>query len=101
MKNLYFEVKDHEIECVKRTVTDGCSDTRVCCIFSKEWNGYNKVAKFTRGDIEFEPQLLDDDSCYIPKDAVDAGWFRMAIIGAKMDDNVQSYLETETIIVYI
>lgn len=105
MKNLYFEVKGSQIECVKRKITDEepmeKSDTRAWFHFSKEWDDSIKVAKFTRGDLEFKPQMIDsENSCYISEDAVKSGWFRLKVIGSPVAD-MAIYLETENIIVYI
>ncbi len=107
MKNLYFEVNGSEICCVSRKITDDVSpaenlDTKVWFRFSKEWDDLTKVIKLTRGGIEFEPQVINDENfCYIPEDAVKSGWFRLKVIGAMRVDDGESHIETDTIIVYI
>lgn len=64
--------------------------------FSKEWNDVVKVAKFTRGDIEFTPKVLDHGTtCIIPHDAMNGKFFRLCIIGRSLEKELQ----TNTIIV--
>ena len=51
-------------------------------LFSKEWDNYVKVASFSRGDIELEPQILKNGTrCTIPASVDEGTFFRLHIIG--------------------
>lgn len=53
--------------------------------FSKEWNGYVKVASFSSAlGEEFEPQMLRDGmSCTIPSEALNRRKFKIMVMGKK------------------
>lgn len=53
-------------------------------VFSPEWEDAVKVAAFwSMLDKEYEPQLLDNDSCNIPQDALSRASFKIQVIGKK------------------
>lgn len=52
--------------------------------FSDEWNNTVKVvAFFSMLDAEYEPQVLVDNSCKIPKEALSRAAFKIQVIGKK------------------
>lgn len=63
------------------------STLRLVFSFSEDWDGYAKVAGFSRAGKELEPKiLLHGTICEIPYEALCGNFFRMAIIGKKGND---------------
>ena len=59
--------------------------------FSEEWDGYVKVAGFSRAGKELEPKvLLYGTTCEIPYEALRGTFFRMSIIGKKGTNKKQT-----------
>ena len=57
--------------------------------FSNEWDGMVKVVSFTRGDQEFEPQVLrNGTTCVVPKEVMDGNWFRYQILGKRGNERM-------------
>lgn len=53
-------------------------------IFSKEWDNTVKVAAFwSMLDNEYEPQVLHDNSCIIPAEALARASFKVQVLGRK------------------
>lgn len=66
--------------------------------FSNEWDKMIKVAGFSRGDIEFEPQALTHGKkCTIPREALERNFFRVFVVGK----NSETMLKTNEIIVTV
>lgn len=66
--------------------------------FSDEWDKMIKVAGFSRGDIEFEPQALTyGKKCTIPREALEGNFFRVFVVGK----NSETMLKTNEIIVTV
>ena len=66
--------------------------------FSDEWDKMIKVAGFSRGDIEFEPQALTHGKkCTIPREALEGNFFRVFVVGK----NSETMLKTNEIIVTV
>lgn len=66
--------------------------------FSDEWDKMIKVAGFSRGDIEFEPQaLIHGKSCRVPQEAMSGNFFRVFVVGK----NSKTMLKTNEMIVTI
>ena len=59
------------------------SNIRAEFVFSPEWRSRTKVAAFwSMLNTEYEPQLLDEDNtCLIPKEALDKPAFKVQILG--------------------
>lgn len=94
-----FYVEDNKLRCSEHNFLKG-DDQIIKARFSfpEKWNKAVKVAKFTHGDIEFEPQVLQYGSeCYIPEEAIKSKWFRLEIIGKTTSEK----LKTNTLIVYL
>ena len=50
--------------------------------FSKDWDGFVKVAGFERSNVEFTPKvLIYGYTCEIPKEAFDGTFFRLYVMG--------------------
>lgn len=50
--------------------------------FSADWNSMAKVAKFTRGNEELTPCILQHGTtCVIPTEVMSGTYFRMSVIG--------------------
>ena len=85
MRTLKFNVKDQTI--TKDPESDFKQlhkETAVQAVFSfsEDWDGYVKVASFTRAEKELEPKiLLHGTTCDIPYEALRGSFFRMSIIG--------------------
>ena len=59
-------------------------DVRAKFIFSSEWKNSVKVAAFwSMLDAEYEPQILADDSCMIPTEALSRASFKIQVLGKK------------------
>ena len=53
-------------------------------VFSNEWENTVKVAAFwSMLDSEYEPQLLEDDCCIIPEEALSRASFKIQVFGKK------------------
>lgn len=66
--------------------------------FSKEWDGFARVVSFSRGNNEYNPQvLLRGYICEIPKEALNGSFFRMQVIGK----NGPKKMETKDFIVMV
>jgi hypothetical protein len=54
-------------------------------VFSKEWNGFVKVAGFlSKDDKEFPPCVLSNENeCYIPTEALKYHEFKIVLYGKK------------------
>lgn len=51
--------------------------------FSDEWNKYVRIAEFTSGNNEYQPQFIDiNSSCIIPSDALSRPAFNIRVIGS-------------------
>lgn len=59
-------------------------------IFSKDWNGYAKIAAFSSPmGTEYEPQILKDGrTCIIPAEALVRRKFKVQVQGKGLDGNV-------------
>ncbi len=103
MHRLFFNVNESELSMNPQSNRPGVSkswvnntDVLAEFTFSKEWDDTVKVAKFTRGDTEFTPKVLDHGSvCTIPTEALDGNFFRLCIIGKSNSKEIK----TNTIIV--
>lgn len=61
-------------------------DVRAEFIFSSEWENAVKVAAFwSMLDTEYEPQVVRDDKCNIPKDALNRASFKIQLLGKKYE----------------
>ena len=59
--------------------------------FSNEWDGMVKVVSFTRGDQEFEPQVLrNGTTCVVPKEVMDGNWCRYQILGKRGNERMST-----------
>lgn len=48
--------------------------------FSSDWDNSVKVAQFSKGNTEYDPQILEHGiTCVIPKEVLDGGFFRIAV----------------------
>ena len=66
-------------------------DVTLQFIFSKEWDSMVKVAGFTRGANEFDPQpLLHGSSCIVPKEALKGSFFRLYVLGKAGEERLQT-----------
>ena len=56
-------------------------------IFSKEWDGYTKVAAFFSNlGHEYEPQIIQRNmTCKIPVEALQRGIFKVQVVGQRKD----------------
>lgn len=60
--------------------------------FSSDWDNAVKVVRFSKGDTEYDPQILEHGvTCVIPKEALDGGFFRIAVLGK---NRIGTYLRT-------
>jgi hypothetical protein len=61
-------------------------------IFSKEWDGFFKVAAFYSVlGTEYPPQVLEDGkTCLIPEEALKKRFFRIQIIGRKLETRLKT-----------
>lgn len=61
-------------------------------IFSKEWDGFFKVAAFYSAlGTEYPPQVLEDGkTCLIPEEALKKRFFRIQIIGRKLETRLKT-----------
>lgn len=59
-------------------------DVRAEFTFSNDWYNKKKVAAFwsIRG-AEYEPQVLQDNACMIPPEALDRAAFKIQVLGKK------------------
>lgn len=54
--------------------------------FSNEWDNTVKVAAFWSVlDSEYEPQVLDNDCCIIPSEALSRASFKIQVLGKKIN----------------
>lgn len=103
MHRLLFNVNENKLSIDPQSDSTGISklwknntDVLAEFKFSSEWDDTVKVAKFTRGDTEFTPKVLDHGSvCAIPFEAMNSKFFRLCIIGKSNSKE----LKTNTIIV--
>lgn len=59
-------------------------DVRAEFIFSSEWKKTVKVAAFwSMLDTEYEPQVINGDSCMIPEEALSRASFKIQVLGKK------------------
>ena len=59
-------------------------DVRAEFIFSSEWKKSVKVAAFwSMLDTEYEPQVINGDSCTIPEEALSRASFKIQVLGKK------------------
>lgn len=74
-------------------------EVRAEFIFSNEWKDTIKVASFwSMLDAEYEPQLLDNDSCIIPREALSRASFKVQVLGKKIKSAYdQSILSTNKV----
>lgn len=64
--------------------------------FSSEWDGFTKVAGFSKGGKELEPRyLINGNTFEVPREAFKGPFFRMYIVGKRGDEK----LKTKTTIV--
>ena len=67
-------------------------DVKAEFVFSKEWDNMVKVVAFwSILDNEYEPQVLIDNCCSIPKEALSRASFRIQVLGRK---NKPSFTKT-------
>lgn len=60
-------------------------------VFSPEWNNRVKVAAFWSVlNTEYPPQLIEDDSCAIPVEALARPVFKMQILGKYKNHNYKT-----------
>lgn len=53
-------------------------------VFSSEWENATKVAAFwSMLDKEYEPQVIDDETCIIPSEALTRASFKIQVFGKK------------------
>lgn len=82
MQTLHFEVKDQTITQPPGQTVYRDDQTKLQFSFSEDWDGFVRVAGFSRGTEEFEPQaLLHGTTCEIPSKALEGSFFRMYVIG--------------------
>ena len=61
-------------------------DVRAEFIFSSEWENSVQVAAFwSMLDTEYEPQVVRDGKCNIPKDALNRASFKVQLLGKKYE----------------
>ena len=61
-------------------------DVRAEFILSSEWEKTVRVAAFwSMLDTEYEPQVVQDGGCNIPKDALNRASFRIQLLGKKYE----------------
>lgn len=49
--------------------------------FSSDWDNAVKVAQFSKGNTEYDPQILEHGiTCVIPKEVLDGGFFQNCCI---------------------
>ena len=66
------------------TLHSGDTDVQAEFVFSSEWDGMAKVAKFMRGDTEFEPQIqMHGVACGIPDKALTGNFLRISVLGKR------------------
>lgn len=59
--------------------------------FSSEWNNMVKVAAFWSVlDKEYEPQVIEDDSCIIPSEALLKPSFKIQVLGKKGNERIDT-----------
>lgn len=52
--------------------------------FDENWDGYVKVLKFTRGNVELEPKvLINGYACEVPYKALNGTFLRLSVLGKK------------------
>lgn len=63
------------------------SDIRAEFVFSPEWKNKVKVAAFwSTLDKEYEPQVIEEDACNIPVEALDKASFKIQVLGKRSRD---------------
>lgn len=63
------------------------SDIRAEFVFSPEWKNKVKVAAFwSTLDKEYEPQVIEEDTCNIPVEALDKASFKIQVFGKRHQD---------------
>lgn len=89
MRTLRFIVDDETIKNDPSCNFDGLfpgrnPDIKAEFMFSKEWDNTVKVAAFWSVlDNEYEPQVLIDNCCNIPKEALARASFKIQVLGRK------------------
>lgn len=54
--------------------------------FSPEWKNCVRVVGFwSRMGVEYPPQALSDNACYIPAEALESKYFKIQVIGKRKD----------------
>lgn len=85
MKRATFNVNDQSISFDKEHSTSDIHQgdiVEAVFTFSADWNGMAKVAKFTRGNEELTPCILQHGTtCIIPTGVMSGTYFRMSVIG--------------------
>lgn len=85
MKKAVFNVNNQSISFDKENSTSDIHQgdlVEVVFTFSADWNGMAKVAKFTRGNEELTPCILQHGTtCVIPTEVMSGTYFRMSVIG--------------------
>lgn len=65
--------------------------------FSNEWKTKVKVAAFwSTLDAEYDPQILENDACVIPQDALNRPTFKIQVLGKRG----KTFLSTNKLTVY-
>lgn len=63
------------------------SDIRAEFVFSPEWKNKVKVAAFwSTLDKEYDPQVIEEDACSIPVEALDKASFKIQVLGKRSRD---------------
>ena len=85
MRHLYFNVSK---DIIKKDETCDFSNLRnetevmLHFSFSEDWDGYVKVAGFTKGKNEYAPKVLQGGTtCSLPFEALQGTFLRMRILG--------------------
>ena len=59
--------------------------------FSSDWDNKTKVAAFwSIIGAEYEPQVLQDNTCMIPPEALDRSAFKIQVLGKKGNSNIST-----------
>ena len=66
-------------------------EVRMEFTFSHDWDNKTKVAAFwSIGGAEYEPQVLKDDACMIPPEALDRAAFKIQVLGKKGNASINT-----------
>ena len=81
-KTINFTVDRETLKMNLNTTIDRKDNVQLCFDFSDDWNDKIKVVGFSRGNIEFDPQmLLYGKTCRVPEEALQGKFFRMFVVG--------------------